>query len=110
MAWLPHGSVVAANKGAEMTKHMMVLLIAAFAGMFQALAEHVTRATMQAVYTREVVQGLGRPRELACQTYPDGTARYCASGRNRALKKALVQASWKAVCHRDPREIFLTVC
>ncbi len=78
-----------------MTKHIMVLLIAAFAGMFQALAEHVTKAAVNEGHVQQFAPSPSRSRELACPTNPDVTAR----PRNRALEKA----GRKAVRHRDPQ-------
>jgi hypothetical protein len=86
-----------------MNKHLMVLLIAAFAGLFQAFAEHVTTATMKEFDIREMAPGLfGWPRVLICRNFPDGTVRCCAGGSMPTLETLPGGAKWKAVCHREP--------
>jgi hypothetical protein len=84
-----------------MTKLFMALLIAAFAGLCQAVAEHVTKVTIKQVDVSAFLPGLEpSPREMLCRVYPDKISRCCASGREPRIEWTPDQKNWKAVCHR----------
>lgn len=83
-----------------MTKHLMVLLIAIVAGLFQSLAEHVSKVAIKEVGINEIAPSWsGWPRELVCRTDPDGPTRCYTGGAQPALEPTPDQKSWKAVCH-----------
>jgi hypothetical protein len=105
MAWLHHGSALAAaTKEPKMGKNLMALLIAAFAGLFQGVAEHIAKATVQDNHVHEMVPSLfGWPRDSACRAYPEGMTGFCAGGRRPALKTTPGQTNLQGACHRDPR-------
>lgn len=87
-----------------MTKNIFVLLIAGLAGLFQAVAENVTKATMARVSVQDVGPApSSRPIEFACQVYPDGTTGCCFGKEMPTLEWTPEKTNWKVICHRDPR-------
>jgi hypothetical protein len=87
-----------------MTKHLMVLLIAAFAGLFQATAEHIARSAMKEPATGKMApRASGGPRVSTSWTCRNSTAQRCAEGHRRGPETKRNQTKRKTVSRHHRR-------